>query len=75
MIYRKFLGGDLTPEEREQVSLVDDAMLFHEFRYYMNEELEVKDQTLLSKPVFVTKDFDDVEEEYLKWFYRLLKLQ
>ena len=41
----------------------------------MNEELEVKDQTLLSKPVFVTKDFDDVEEEYLKWFYRLLKLQ
>ena len=75
MIYRKFLGGDLTPEEREQVSLVDDAMLFHEFRYYMNEELEVKDQTLLSKPVFVTKDFDEVEEEYLKWFYRLLKLQ
>ena len=57
------------------MSLVDDAMLFHEFRYYMNEELEVKDQTLLSKPVFVSKDFDDVEEEYLKWFYRLLKLQ
>ena len=63
------------PEAGAKYPLVDDAMLFHEFRYYMNEELEVKDQTLLSKPVFVTKDFDDVEEEYLKWFYRLLKLQ
>ena len=73
MIYHKFLGKELTPEEREQVDLVDDAMLFHEFRYYMNEELEVKDQTLLSKPVFVTKAFDDVEEEYLKWFYRLTR--
>ena len=74
MIYRKFLGKDLTEEERSQIAGVDDAMLFHEFRYYMNEELDVSDRTLVSKPVFVTKSFDDVEEEFLKWFYRLQQL-
>ena len=71
MIYHKFLGEDLTEEEMQQIVSVDDAMLFHEFKYYMNEELEVSSRELVSKPIFATKPFDDVEEEFLKWFYRL----
>ena len=74
MIYRKFLGEDLTEEEMRQVCLVDDAMLFQEFKYYMNEELEVLDKELASKPVFVTRPFDDVEDDFLAWFHRLQSL-
>ena len=71
MIYEVFLGEPLTKEEQEQVGMVDDAMLFHEFKYYMNEEQEVSDHTLQSKPVFVTRPFDKVEDDFLSWFYRL----
>lgn len=74
MIYRKFLGDELTEEEARQVMLVDDAMLFHEFKYYMNEELEVADRTLVSKPVFVTRPFDKVEDDFLEWFHRLKQM-
>lgn len=66
MIFHKFLGEALTKDEMHQVSLVDDAMLFHEFKYYMNEELDVADRMLVSKPVFVTRPFDKVEDDFLQ---------
>lgn len=71
MIYEKYLGSVPTAEELEQIKSVDDAMLFHEFKCFMNEELELKDHTLKTRPVFNTRPFLDVEEDFLGMFHKI----
>lgn len=74
MIYEKFLKEPLTSQEIQQIKAVDDAMLFHEFKFFMNEELDLKDHALMTRPSFSTKKFSDIEEEYLLFFHRLSAL-
>lgn len=67
-IYEKYIGRELTKEEHELVSLVDDAMLYNEFIHYMNEQLPTKDTNLVSKPAFEFIEFSKVESKYKELF-------
>lgn len=63
-IYDKFIGEELTLEERKQIDSVDNSLLYYEFVHYMNEELEVEKESLVSNPDFKFVDFLEVENTY-----------
>ncbi|WP_286311426.1 phosphohydrolase [Romboutsia ilealis] len=67
-IYEKYIGRELTKEEEELISLVDDAMLYNEFIDYMNEKLQTKDSQFVSKPAFEFIEFSKVENKYKELF-------
>ena len=71
-IYKKFLREDLTSCEMGMVSSVDDAILYHEFLHYMNEELLIKNRELSSSPDFKFEDFSAVENKYMDLFNSLV---
>ena len=71
-IYEKYIGRELTKEEQELISLVDDAMLYNEFIHYMKEELPTKDTNLVSKPDFEFIEFSKVENKYRELFNTLV---
>ena len=71
-IYEKYIGRELTKEEQELISLVDDAMLYNEFIHYMNEKLPTKDTNLVSKPKFEFVEFLKIENKYKELFNTLL---
>ena len=70
-IYEKYIGRELTKEEQELISLVDDAMLYNEFIHYMKEELPTKDTNLVSKPDFEFVEFFKIENKYKELFNTL----
>ncbi len=72
VIYEKYIGRELSEEELEQISLIDDAMLYNEFIHYMNKELPAKDTTLVSKPDFKFIEFSKIENRYKELFNILL---
>lgn len=74
MIYEKFLGEPLTKEEAAQVKAIDDAILYHEFKFFTGEELDLPDHELKTRPAFHTRPFSDVEEEFLLMFHRLMNV-
>ncbi|MCI5822839.1 MAG: phosphohydrolase [Lachnospiraceae bacterium] len=71
MIYEKFLKLPLSEEEQKQVSSVDDALLFHEFKLFTNEELDLPEHEIMTRPSFNTRSFSDVEEEFMLMFHRI----
>lgn len=68
-IYEKFIGRNLTGEEKSLIKEIDDALLYHEFYHYMQEKTGLA-QELLSHPVFAFRNFSDVEEEYLHLLHK-----
>ena len=40
MIYEKFLGSDLTPEEKMQLNAIDKAMLWYDLTFLLGEKQE-----------------------------------
>lgn len=68
-IYNKYLDG-LNPDEKVLVDEVDNALLYHEFYYFMGEEIGEKPH-LLSSPDFSFLPFKEVENAYLSLFYKL----
>ena len=74
MIFEKFLGQCPSEEEMAQIKSVDDAMLFHEFKCFMNEELDIPEHEILTRPAFSTKPFEDVEEDFLLMFHKISAL-
>lgn len=72
-VYEKFIGRDLDEEEQNQVSLVDDAMLYNEFIHYMNMELPTKDTKLVSSPEFKFQEFSKVRDRYKELFDILIE--
>ncbi len=71
MIFEKFLGESLTKEEEQQVQSIDDAILYHEFKFFTNEKLDLPEHDLKTRPAFHTRPFADVEEEFLLMFHRI----
>ena len=55
-IWRKYLGSELTEEEKVQVFDVDDAMLYHEFKELMDTRLAEEKTELKSEPEFGLED-------------------
>ena len=64
-VYTKFLGTDLTEEERHLVQNVDDSLLYYEFKHYMGEELPVEKSELKAETNFAPYDFLACELEFL----------
>lgn len=73
IIYNIFLGTKLNDDEYELVKSIDDALLYHEFRQFMNEELPISNNALISSPNFYFVPFDKVENEFKLLFYDLLR--
>ena len=50
---------------------MDDALLFHEFKLFTNEELDLPEHEIMTRPSFNTRSFSDVEEEFMLMFHRI----
>ncbi len=72
VIWKKFLGADLTAEEERLVFLIDDDILENEFPALMGAKLYETVPKLLSQPQFVFEDFRKTEQEFLDLFQRLV---
>lgn len=64
-IYRKFLGELPGQEEQEKIKSVDNTCLYYEFYHYMGERLEIKPPKCYSNMEFMTRPFQEVEEELI----------
>ena len=70
-IWRKYLGSKLTEEEKVQVFDVDDAMLYYEFKELMDTRLAEEETELKSEPEFGFREFEEIEERFLRVFREL----
>lgn len=68
MIWMKYMGEALTDEEFARVRDIDDAILYYEFIYFMNEAIYENKPELRSKPVFEFVGFTETENEFIKLF-------
>ena len=73
-IWRKYLGAELTEEEKALVFAVDDAMLYYEFEALMGTRLAEEEPELKSRPEFEFEGFEEVEEGYLGEFNKLIEI-
>ena len=70
-IFAKYLSPAPSAEELEQVSEIDDALLYHEFLHYMGTKLWENEPSLLSNPAFAFEDFTAVEKRFVRNFVGL----
>jgi len=70
MIYRKFLGSSLTPEEQAQLKAIDDAMLWYDLKILLGEKQSGDVPELQIDLDYSVRPFPDVEKEYLELFHR-----
>ena len=73
LIYEKWLGSKLTPEEEKLVKLVDDDMLYFDLKVLLNEQQDRPEPALKKEVSYDVRPFKDVEREYLALFDRLRK--
>ena len=70
IIYKKFLGSPLTPEERSQMKEIDDAMLWFDLENLLGEKQFGEIPLLHIDLDYTVRPFRDVEKEYLELFRR-----
>lgn len=70
MIYTKYLGEPLTEEEQHQLKVIDDDLLYYDLRELLNEPSEGPEPELKIPLSYDFRPFEEVENEYLKLFYR-----
>ncbi len=71
-IYKKFGLADLTQDEIQQVSDIDDALLYYEFKELMEYEVFEKQPSIYSTPEIREMNFRRVEKEFLSTFNKLM---
>lgn len=70
-IYTKFLGKNLDDEEQKAVKIIDDTMLYYEFKHFMNVELFTAPQEIITIPDYSFQAFREVEMRYLRAYEEL----
>ncbi|BDD05687.1 hypothetical protein [Aureibacter tunicatorum] len=70
-IYGKYLSRGLSEEDRDKINSVDNTLLYHEFKHYMNMEMTAVKGELYSSPLFQFEDFGMVKQRFLSLFERL----
>lgn len=70
-IFERFGIGDISDVELGQISEIDDAMLFYEFRELMEVDLHQEPPFIAGKHDFSQKGFLQVEGEFIKLFEEL----
>lgn len=64
MIFKKFLGSDLTEEERGQLKEIDNAMLWYDLEELLGEKQYGKTPEIHINLNYAFRPFAEVEEEY-----------
>ena len=72
LVWNKWLGEPLTPEEESMVFQIDDAILAHEFLSLMDTQLGDTVPELVSVPRFEFMGFVECEREFLRLFRALM---
>lgn len=72
LIWNKWLPEPLSEEEYKAVFAIDDAMLYHEFLYFMGEELFTPRPVLMLEHSYDFEDFTTVENTFLLLFKDLI---
>lgn len=70
IIYEKYLGSHLKPEEQKQLKEIDDAMLWYDLENLLNEIQSGEIPKLHIGLDYSVRPFQEVESEYLELFYR-----
>lgn len=65
-IYVRFLGSTLTEAEEQQLSEIDDAMLWFDLKYLLGVEDPGEKPAVRTEPDFTVRPFPEVEAEYLQ---------
>ena len=68
IIYYKFLGSDLTPEEKIQLNAIDKAMLWYDLTFLLGEKQESEAPELHIDLRYEVRAFGEVKEEYRRIF-------
>ena len=64
VLYTKFL------EEEKLIKEIDNALLWYDLKYLLDEELEERQPKLHVEPDYTVRAFSEVEKEYLEIFKR-----
>ena len=70
VIYTKFLGFTLNIDEEKLIKEIDNALLWYDLKYLLDEELEERQPKLHVEPDYTVRAFSEVEKEYLEIFKR-----
>ena len=73
VLYMKFLGFTLNIEEEKLIKEIDNALLWYDLKYLLDEELKAEQPELHVKIDYRVRSFPEVEKEYLELFeqYRI----
>lgn len=72
VVYEKYLGSDLTPEEQRLVKQVDDDMLYFDMKVLLGEKSDREAPEMMSIFSQEYVPFIEVEEQYLELFRQLI---
>ena len=66
--------SDVPSEEEEKlIKEIDNALLWYDLKYLLDEELEERQPKLHVEPDYTVRAFSEVEKEYLEIFKRYIK--
>ena len=71
LIYKKFLGTDLTDEEKMQLKQIDDDLLWYDLKELLGETSVGEAPEIHIDLDYQFRTFAEVEEEYLRLFGQL----
>lgn len=74
MVYKKFLGSDLSEEEQIQLKEIDRAMLWYDLEKLLKEPQPGEAPQLHIELNYKVRSFSEVEKEYLALFARYSEL-
>ena len=72
VIFEKYLGSILTEEEQRIVKEIDDAMLWFDLKYLLNESVPEEEPEVHIAIDYTVQPFERTEREYLDLFQRLI---
>ena len=70
MIYRKYLGSTLAPDEERIVKQIDDDMLYFDLRDLLKEPVPEPEPVMCSTFTYEVIPFAETEQTYLELFHR-----
>lgn len=72
VVWNKWLGNTLTEEEYQQVFEIDDAILDHEFLFFMDEKIFSGKKEIVSSPDFSEHPISEIKQRFLLAFQVLV---
>lgn len=70
VIYEKYLGTNLMPEEEQIVREIDDDMLYFDLLVLLNEPSDREEPRMKSRFFYDFIPFIEIERKYLELFYK-----